>query len=79
MADVDCGFVSCDVVKLAVDLGLGDRVQGCGGLVKDDERGIFVKSSGDGYLLGFAAGYFHTFFIKLFVKIGGKAVFHLLI
>ena len=36
------------LAELFVDFSLSDRVEGCGRLVEDDERGILVEGAGDG-------------------------------
>ena len=70
MADVDGGLVARNLVKLGVDLRLGNRVErGCR-LVEDDERRIFVERTGDGDLLRLAAGNLHTLVGKVLVELG---------
>ena len=43
-------------VKAFVDLTFGERVQGGGGFVHDDEGGVFVNRACDGHFLFFPAG-----------------------
>ena len=56
VGDVDSRFTGGHLAELFVDFGLSDRVEGCGRLVEDDERGILVEGAGDGGALGLAAG-----------------------
>ena len=56
VGDVDGGFAGGHLAELFVDFGFGDRVEGGGRFVEDDERGIFVEGAGDGGALGLAAG-----------------------
>ena len=70
MADVDGGLVARNLVKLGVDLRLGNRVErGCR-LVEDDERRVFVQCPGDGNLLRLAAGNLHALVGKILVELG---------
>ena len=39
VGDVDSGFAGGHLAELFVDFSLSDRVEGCGRLVEDDERG----------------------------------------
>ena len=52
VGDVDSRFTGGHLAELFVDFGLSDRVEGCGRLVEDDERGILVEGAGDGGALG---------------------------
>ena len=44
VGDVDSRFTGGHLAELFVDFGLSDRVEGCGRLVEDDERGILVEA-----------------------------------
>ena len=76
MADVDRGLIPGDVVELGVDLGLGDGVEGGGGLVQDDEGGVLIQGAGNGDLLRFAARDVHAVLGKLLVQHGVQARRH---
>ena len=45
VGDVDSGFAGGHLAELFVDFSLSDRVEGCGRLVEDDERGILEELS----------------------------------
>ena len=77
VGDVDSGFAGGHLAELFVDFSLSDRVEGCGRLVEDDERGILVEGAGDGGALGFAAGEVDTGAVVV-VKAGADALRELL-
>lgn len=77
MGDVDSRFTGGHLAELFVDFGLSDRVEGCGRLVEDDERGILVEGAGDGGALGLAAGKVDTGAVVV-VKAGADALRELL-
>ena len=77
VGDVDGGFAGGHLAELFVDFGLSDRVEGCGRLVEDDERGILVEGAGDGGALGLAAGEVDTGAVVV-VKAGADALRELL-
>ena len=68
MGNVNGGFVPGDFIKLAVNLRLGNGVQGGGGFVQNDERGIFIQCPGNGDFLGFPAGNLHTIVGQILIK-----------
>ena len=73
VGDVDSGFAGGHLAELFVDFSLSDRVEGCGRLVEDDERGILVEGAGDGGALGLAAGKVDTGAVVV-VKAGADAL-----
>lgn len=77
VGDVDSRFTGGHLAELFVDFGLSDRVEGCGRLVEDDERGILVEGAGDGGALGLAAGKVDTGAVVV-VKAGADALRELL-
>ena len=77
VGDVDSRFTGDHLAELFIDFGLSDRVEGCGRLVEDDERGILVEGAGDGGALGLAAGEVDTGAVVV-VKAGADALRELL-
>lgn len=45
VADVDGGFVTCDIIETAVDFGFSDWIERSSGFVRNDKRRVFIKSS----------------------------------
>ena len=68
VADVDGGFVRCNLVEFCVNLGFGDGVQGCGGFIQNQEGSVLVEGAGDGDFLGLAARNLYPFRVKLLVQ-----------
>ena len=60
MADIDGRSVVNYLVKLGVYLGLGDGIEGCGGLVENQERRVLIERSCYSDLLRLAAGFLHA-------------------
>ena len=56
VGDDEGGAALCQLVKGGLDAGLGDRVQGGGGLVQNKDGRIFQENAGNGHPLLLAAG-----------------------
>ena len=69
MTDIDCGLITDNVVKLAVDLRFGDGVKGGCWLIQDDKGRVLIEGAGDGDFLRLTAGDLHTVLVQLLIKV----------
>ena len=69
VADIDCCLIPGDLVKFGVYLRLRDWVKGGCWFIQYDKGRVFVQCAGNGDFLGFAAGYIHSIFLVIRIKI----------
>ncbi len=62
MGDEEGGAALHEVRERGLDVGFAFGVEGAGGLVEDEDGGVFEDGAGDGEALAFAAGETHAFF-----------------
>ena len=76
MGNIDGGLVARDFIKLAVNLRFCNRVESCRRLVKNNERGILVKRTGNGNLLCLTTGNVDTIIRQVLVDHRVQSLFH---